>query len=92
MAPSLRSGIDFAVNAARQALARGVFDLSASMILVMALGFVQNILLARLLGAEGLGHMAVIYSIMNIACLLATFGLASSILRYGAAERDEGGA
>ena len=92
MAPSLRSGIDFAVNAARQALARGVFDLSASMILVMALGFVQNILLARLLGAEGLGHMAVIYSIMTIACLLATFGLASSILRYGAAERDEGGA
>lgn len=92
MAPSLRSGIDFAVNAARQAFARGVFDLSASMMLVMALGFLQNILLARLLGAEGLGHMAVIYSVTNIAGLLATFGMTTSILRYGAAEREEGGA
>lgn len=92
MASKLRAGFDFAVNAARQALARGVFDLSASMILVMALGFAQNFLLARLLGAEGLGHMAVIYSIMNIAGLLATFGVTSSILRYGAAEREEGGA
>ncbi len=80
------------MNAARQAFARGVFDLSASMILVMALGFAQNFLLARLLGAEGLGHMAVIYSITNIAALLATFGVTSSILRYGAAEREEGGA
>jgi O-antigen/teichoic acid export membrane protein len=84
--------IDFAVNAARKAFARGVFDLSASMILVMALGFAQNFVLARLLGAQGLGHMAVIYSVTNVAGLLATIGLTSSILRYGAAERTEGGA
>lgn len=87
----MRSSVAFVVHAARQALARGVFDLSTSMVLVMGLGFVQNSVLARLLGAEGLGHMAVINSVLNIATLLATAGVTTSILRYGAAEaRPEG--
>lgn len=90
-ASPVRSSIAYVVDAARNALARGVLDLSASMVLVMALGFVQNSVLARLLGAAGLGHMAVINSVLNIAALLATAGVTTSILRYGAAEsRPEG--
>ncbi len=92
MASDLRSSIQFAIDAARKALARGVFDLSASMLLVMIAGFAQNFVLARLLGAEGLGHMAVIYSVVNIAGLLGTFGVTTSILRYGAAEPHDAGA
>jgi len=63
----------------------GASDLSASMVLVLGLGFAQNLLLARVLGPAGMGHMAVIYSVMGIASLLGTAGLTSSILRYGAA-------
>lgn len=88
----MRSSIAYVVAAARNALARGVLDLSASMVLVMGLGFVQNSVLARLLGAEGLGHMAVINSVFGIAALLATAGVTTSILRYGAAESRPAGA
>jgi O-antigen/teichoic acid export membrane protein len=72
-------------QAARSALRIGAFDLGASMGLVLALGFAQNLALARVLGPAGVGHMAVIYSTMTIAALLGTAGLTSSVLRYGAA-------
>ncbi len=68
----------------------GASDLSASMLLVLALGFGQNLLLARLLGPAGMGHMAVLYSVMTVASLLGTAGLTSSILRYGAAAPGDG--
>jgi len=55
------------------------------MALVLGLGFAQNLLLARILGPEGVGHMAVIYATLTVASLLGTLGLTSSILRYGAA-------
>ena len=73
------------IDSARKALRLGVLDLGASMALAMIIGFAQNLVLARILGAQGLGHMAIIYSVMNVATLLGTAGLTSSILRYGAA-------
>jgi O-antigen/teichoic acid export membrane protein len=75
------------VSGARRILERGVFDLTASMGLVLALGFVQNLVLARILGPEGLGHMAVLNTTMNFAGLLATAGLTTSVLRYAAAQQ-----
>lgn len=72
-------------DAARKALRIGALDLGASMGLVLVLGFAQNLALARILGPEGVGHMAVIYATMTVAALLGTAGLTSSILRYGAA-------
>ncbi len=92
MASLLRQAIDRGLDAARKALQRGVLDLSASMVLVMALGFGQNFVLARLLGAAALGHMAVINSVLTVAGLVATAGVTTSILRYGAAERSRAGA
>ena len=62
------------------------------MALVLALGFVQNLLLARILGPEGVGHMAVIYATLTVASLVGTAGLTSSILRYGAAAPTPGAA
>ena len=78
-------GIALARRASRAFTRSGAFDLSTSMLLVLGLGFVQNLLLARILGPEGVGHMAVIYSTMTVASLLGTAGVTSSILRYGAA-------
>jgi O-antigen/teichoic acid export membrane protein len=63
----------------------GAAHLGASMALVLGLGFAQNLLLARILGPEGVGHMAVIYATLTVASLLGTLGVTSSILRYGAA-------
>ena len=60
--------------------------------LVLALGFLQNLVLARILGPEGLGHLAIVNRVMGFAALLATGGLTTSILRYAAAERQENAA
>jgi O-antigen/teichoic acid export membrane protein len=75
------------VTGTRRILERGVLDLSASMGLILALGFVQNVFLARILGPEGLGHMAVLNTTMHFAGLLATAGLTTSVLRYAAAQK-----
>lgn len=79
-------------RALRTASRTGTIDLGASMVLVLGLGFVQNLALARLLGPEGVGHMAVIYATITVAGLLGTVGLTSSILRYGAAAPTPGAA
>jgi O-antigen/teichoic acid export membrane protein len=86
----VRVGVRASLDALRQAYRRGVLDLSAAQGLMMALGFVQNMILARLLGASGIGHLAIVYSTMSIAALLGTAGVTTSIARFGAMEREEG--
>jgi O-antigen/teichoic acid export membrane protein len=88
----IRSAIRPLADAARKALRIGAFDLGASMALVLVLGFAQNLVLARILGPEGVGHMAVLYATMSVGALLGTAGLTSSILRYGAAAPTPGAA
>jgi O-antigen/teichoic acid export membrane protein len=88
----IQSGIDFAQRATRAFTRSGASHLSTSMVLVLGLGFLQNLLLARILGTDGVGHMAVVYSTMTVAALLGTAGVTSSILRYGAAAPNEGAA
>lgn len=79
------SGIRLVERALATARRTGAFDLGTSMLLIVGLGFAQNLLLARILGPGGVGHMAVIYSVVTVAGLFGTVGLTSSILRYGAA-------
>lgn len=81
----IHSGIGLLKRATGAFARTGAVDLGAAMALVLGLGFVQNLLLARILGSEGVGHMAVIYATLTVASLLGTAGLTSSILRYGAA-------
>lgn len=81
------TAVDRLISGTRSMLRRGVADLTASMGLILALGFVQNVFLARILGPEGLGHMAVINTVMHFGGLLATAGLTTSILRYAAAQQ-----
>jgi O-antigen/teichoic acid export membrane protein len=79
-------------DAFRKAHRTGTLDLSVSMFAVLVLGFGQNLVLARVLGPAGVGHMAVIYAVVTVAALIGTAGLNSSILRYGAAAVDPGAA
>ena len=76
------------VTAARQAVQRGVFDLTASSTLVLALGFLQNLAMARILGPAGIGHLSVLNTVFNLGSLAATAGVTTAILRYSAAERS----
>ncbi len=55
----------------------------------MALGFAQNLVLARLLGPEGLGHVSVVNATMGLGSLLAGAGLTTAILRHSSAQADE---
>jgi O-antigen/teichoic acid export membrane protein len=75
-------------RAVRVARRTGTLDLGASATLVLTIGFAQNLVLARVLGADGLGHMAVIYSTLSVAGVFGAAGLTSAVLRYGAAARD----
>jgi O-antigen/teichoic acid export membrane protein len=79
------SPVQVLAAALRRLVRMGAVDLGASMLVVLALGFAQNLVLARILGPGGIGHMAVVYSTVTVASLLGTAGLTSSILRYGAA-------
>ena len=81
-----RAALGGLITTTRRILERGVLDLSASMGLVLALGFVQNVFLARILGPEGMGHMAVLNTTLHFAALLASAGITTSVLRYAAAE------
>ena len=85
-------GVRALSNALRTAIRTGTIDLGLSMFLVLGLGFAQNLALARVLGSEGVGHMAVIYATLTVASLIGTAGLTSSILRYGAAAPTPGAA
>lgn len=51
----------------------------------LGFGFAVNILLARLLGAEGIGIYFLAFDISSIAITLATLGLNKTVLRFTAA-------
>lgn len=51
----------------------------------LGIGFAVNILLARLLGAEGIGIYYLAFDISNVAITLATLGLSKTVLRFVAA-------
>ena len=55
--------------------------------IVLAVGFLQNLVLARILGSGGLGHLGVVNTVMNFMGLFAAAGLTTAILRYAAAAK-----
>ena len=67
----------------------GVVDLTVAMGLILVLGFIQNLVLARLLGPAGLGHVAIITAALNIGILIGSGGLTTAILRHGAAQEQD---
>ena len=90
------SGLSRVISNAQNALSSarriGMLDLMASMGFVMALGFIQNFVLARLLGPEGLGHVSVLNSAIGFANLLSAMGVTVAILRFASAEREDSAA
>ena len=85
-AASLPARVRQLVSRARQI---GLIDLSASMGVVVLLGFVQKLLVARLLGPEGLGHVSIVNAVMSLGTLLAGAGLTTAILRHSAAQSED---
>ena len=55
------------------------------------LGFAFNVLLARLLGAEGVGIYYLALTVTGIASVLGRLGLDKSLLRFSAANAAQGG-
>lgn len=68
---------------------RGVLDLTAARGAVLFFGFLQNMVLARILQPEGLGHVSVITATMSFGAIASTAGLTTAILRYGAVQSGE---
>lgn len=67
----------------------GLLDLATSMGLVMVLGFVQNLALARILGSEGFGHVAVVNAAMGFGQLFGALGITVAVLRHSSAQTEE---
>jgi O-antigen/teichoic acid export membrane protein len=57
--------------------------------LIFVLGFVQNLVLARLLGPAGLGHVSILMAALNIGILVGSGGLTTAILRHSAAQKQD---
>ena len=72
-----------------RAYRRGVLDLTAARGAVLFFGFLQNVVLARILQPQGLGHVSIITATMSFGAIASTAGLTTAILRYGAVQTDE---
>lgn len=72
-----------------RAYRRGVLDLTAARGAVLFFGFLQNVVLARMLQPQGLGHISVITATMSFGAIASTAGLTTAILRYGAVQSRE---
>jgi len=66
-----------------------VLDLTAARGAVLFFGFLQNLVLARILQPEGLGHVSVIVATMGFGTVASTAGMTTAILRYSAIEGSE---
>lgn len=75
-------------GAAKRASSIGLFDLSTSMGLVMVVGFVQNLVLARILGSEGFGHISIVNATMGFGQLFGAMGMTVAVLRHASAQED----
>ena len=67
----------------------GLIDLTMSMGLVMVLGFVQNLVLARILGPKGFGHVSVVNVAKGLGQLFGAIGMTVAVLRHASAESEE---
>jgi O-antigen/teichoic acid export membrane protein len=74
-------------------LAKGGVHLLASMVLAQVVGILVRVFLARYLGPDALGHIAVIQAVLTLAVLGAGFGIMTSVLKFAsepvAVERKE---
>jgi len=68
---------------------KGAIHLLASMILVKALGFPVQVFLARVLGPEYMGHIAVINAVMTFGELFAVMGISGAVLKFVSEPVDE---
>lgn len=58
----------------------------------LPVAFIANLLVARALGAEGFGRLALLTSIMTIAGGLVTLGVSSALMQFAAKEHASGNA
>lgn len=72
-----------------RAYRRGVLDLTASRGIVLFCGFLQSLLLARVLQPEGLGRVSILTSTMSFGAIASTAGLTTAILRYCAIQGSD---
>src|SRR5205807_761647 len=66
----------------RRFILGGTFSSLAAILLVKALGFAESIFIARILGANGFGLLALVLSITNIMVALATLGFPPALTKF----------
>lgn len=59
----------------------GLFHLFSYNLIVLVLGFVSQLIVAKLLSVEDIGYYKLIITYFNIITLLCTFGLGTSFLK-----------
>ncbi len=57
--------------------------------LVMVLGFAQNLVLARILGSEGFGHVSVVNATMGFGQLIGAVGMTVAVLLHASAQEED---
>ena len=62
--------------------ARGGIAAFVLQVITMGLGFINQIVLARILGAGGIGEVILALTILNVAALIAAFGMQGAMVRF----------
>lgn len=68
----------------KQSFAGGAFILTAASILSRVLGFCYQIIIIRIIGAEGIGVFNMVYPLYSAAIVLSTAGIPSAVSKYTA--------
>jgi len=66
----------------RRFILSGTFSSLAGILLVKVSGFAESIFIARILGANGFGLLALVLSITNIMIALATLGISPALTKF----------
>lgn len=66
----------------RRFILGGTFSSLAAILFVKAMGFAESIFIARILGANGFGLLALVLSITNIMIALATLGIPPALTKF----------
>src|SRR5690348_14036004 len=70
----------------RQFILGGTFSSLAAILFVKAIGFVESVFVARIIGADRFGLLTLVLSLTNIMIAVATLGVPPAVSKFLAGE------
>src|SRR5436309_10028414 len=75
----------------RRFILGGAFSSFVAILLVKSMGFAESVLVARIIGANGFGLLALVLSLTNIMIAVASMGIPSAVTKFLSGELSSSG-